>query len=255
MSIRNTARQLNLHSDSSYRFERGVDPEGVDWASRRCCELILDLAGGELAEGVVDVGPQPAAASSRSCCAMAELKRILGIEVDPDRVRGDPRRAGHCGDRGRRRRSRAVVPPSWRRDLYARDRPGRRGRPDPRLRADPRGRARAHGPFGPQPRGPRAGQGPAGAGGRRLRRSADAQRGRRSDLGRLQPLDRCPAAGQPDCRCSAGPIACGGAWSPACWAPGEPTSRWPTRRSSCSRSPRSTCRVPGSCRWRSRCSP
>ncbi len=52
LSIRNTARKLNLHSDSSYRFERGLDPQGVDWASRRCVELILELAGGELAEGV-----------------------------------------------------------------------------------------------------------------------------------------------------------------------------------------------------------
>ena len=67
VSIRNTARQLNLHSDSSYRFERRIDPEGLDWASRRCCELILELAGGELAAGVVDVG-QPPPRASRSCC-------------------------------------------------------------------------------------------------------------------------------------------------------------------------------------------
>ena len=56
LSIRNTARKLNLHSDSSYRFERGLDPAGVDWASRRTCELILELAGGELAAGVIDLG-------------------------------------------------------------------------------------------------------------------------------------------------------------------------------------------------------
>ena len=46
LSVRNTARRHNLHSPSSYRFERGVDPAGIDWASRRCCELILELAGG-----------------------------------------------------------------------------------------------------------------------------------------------------------------------------------------------------------------
>ena len=57
VSIRNTARQLNLHSDSSYRFERQVDPEGLDWASRRCCELILEIAGGELAAGIGRRGP------------------------------------------------------------------------------------------------------------------------------------------------------------------------------------------------------
>ncbi|MGP8179298.1 MAG: SDR family NAD(P)-dependent oxidoreductase, partial [Acidimicrobiales bacterium] len=46
VSIRTTARQLGLHSDSSYRFERRVDAEGIDWASRRCAELILEIAGG-----------------------------------------------------------------------------------------------------------------------------------------------------------------------------------------------------------------
>ena len=47
-AIRQTARKLKLHSDASYRFERPLDSHGVDWASRRCCELILKLAGGEL---------------------------------------------------------------------------------------------------------------------------------------------------------------------------------------------------------------
>jgi len=37
LSIRRTARKLKLHSPSSYRFERKVDPVGVDWASRRVC--------------------------------------------------------------------------------------------------------------------------------------------------------------------------------------------------------------------------
>ena len=45
-AIRQTARKLKLHSDASYRFERPLDSHGVDWASRRCCELILKLAGG-----------------------------------------------------------------------------------------------------------------------------------------------------------------------------------------------------------------
>src|SRR5262245_20217525 len=52
LSIRTTSRKLKLQSDSSYRFERGVDPEGIDWASRRCCQLILELCCGQLAAGV-----------------------------------------------------------------------------------------------------------------------------------------------------------------------------------------------------------
>ncbi len=80
-SIRATARALKLHSDSSYRFERGVDPYQLDWASRRCCELILQVAGGELLAGAVDVG-KPAAKDTKSVTLrFARLKKVLGIEV------------------------------------------------------------------------------------------------------------------------------------------------------------------------------
>jgi len=125
VSIRNTARALNLHSDSSYRFERGVDPMGVDWASRRCCELILELAGGELARGVVDVGrrpPQPQLITLR----LSQIERILGIEIPLERVREILLALGlrevEDGARGREGKESAsatltLLPPSWRRDL------------------------------------------------------------------------------------------------------------------------------------------
>lgn len=80
LSIRNAARKLALRSDSSYRFERGVDPEGVEWASRRCCELILEICGGELATGTLDVGPKPAARDAITL-RLAQLKRIIGIDI------------------------------------------------------------------------------------------------------------------------------------------------------------------------------
>jgi len=126
VSIRNTARTLNLHSDSSYRFERGVDPMGVDWASRRCCELILELAGGELAGGVIDVGRRPVEPKPITL-RLAQLKRILGIEIPPERAREillalglreapPPKRSGTAAKRPARRTLR-VIPPSWRRDL------------------------------------------------------------------------------------------------------------------------------------------
>ncbi len=113
-SIRSTARRLNLHSPSSYRFERGVDPEGIDWASRRCCELILQLAGGELAQGVIDVGR---ARKPRAPIVLryAELARILGIDIPPDEV---VRILGMLGGTINEREGERVVvePPSWRRD-------------------------------------------------------------------------------------------------------------------------------------------
>ncbi|MBM7625005.1 phenylalanine--tRNA ligase subunit beta [Sporohalobacter salinus] len=59
VSIRQTAKKLGLHSESSHRFERGVDINSSDLASRRAIELILDLAGGEVAKGVIDKYPNP----------------------------------------------------------------------------------------------------------------------------------------------------------------------------------------------------
>ena len=80
-SIRGTARELNLHSDSSFRFERGVDAEQLDWASRRCCELILELAGGELLEGSIWTGEQPPAAPDPVTLRFARTKQVLGVDV------------------------------------------------------------------------------------------------------------------------------------------------------------------------------
>jgi phenylalanyl-tRNA synthetase beta chain len=49
ISIRRTSRKLALSTDSSYRYERGVDPKGPEYAAMRAIELILKVAGGELA--------------------------------------------------------------------------------------------------------------------------------------------------------------------------------------------------------------
>jgi phenylalanyl-tRNA synthetase beta chain len=115
LSIRNTARQLNLHSPSSYRFERGLDPAGIDWASRRACELILELAGGELDAGVVDVG---AVVSARRpvTLRLAQLKRILGIDIPPAEVARILAALG-CEHSQQTSETITITPPSWRRDL------------------------------------------------------------------------------------------------------------------------------------------
>ncbi len=125
LSIRSTSRKLGLQSDSSYRFERGVDPEGIDWASRRCAELILEIAGGELAAGAVDVIealPERKPITLR----FSQLKRILGIDVEPQVVRQillalgcqeQPAEltASPVAEKGGQ--SVTVIAPSWRRDL------------------------------------------------------------------------------------------------------------------------------------------
>ena len=58
-NIRATSKNLELRTESSYRFERGGDAGICDWASRRAAQLILETAGGELADGSVDAYPHP----------------------------------------------------------------------------------------------------------------------------------------------------------------------------------------------------
>jgi phenylalanyl-tRNA synthetase beta chain len=115
LPIRATARKLKLHSPSSYRFERGIDPEMIDWASRRCCELILKHAGGELVEGVVDVG-QPPAKRQPITLRLSQLNRMLGIDVPADVVRRILTTLG-CAEQTANATQVIAVPPSWRRDL------------------------------------------------------------------------------------------------------------------------------------------
>lgn len=116
MSVRNTARALNLHSPSSYRFERGVDLEQLDWASRRCCELILEVCGGELADGSVVAGPKWEPAREPISLRYAQVERLLGIPVTPDEsdrilVSLGLEKTGGDSDAGQ------FLTPSWRRDL------------------------------------------------------------------------------------------------------------------------------------------
>ncbi|MYF98703.1 phenylalanine--tRNA ligase subunit beta [Candidatus Poribacteria bacterium] len=71
-SIRATAKKLGMHTEASYRFERGVDPEAVIPALDRATQLIVELAGGTVCEGVIDVYPGKS--------------ELLQIQLRPDRV-------------------------------------------------------------------------------------------------------------------------------------------------------------------------
>src|SRR5487761_988298 len=84
ISIRRTSKTLALRTEASMRFERGVDIELADVASRRAAELIQQLAGGEVLAGVVDVYPHPAAPEKIEL-SRKELLRIMGADV-PDRA-------------------------------------------------------------------------------------------------------------------------------------------------------------------------
>jgi phenylalanyl-tRNA synthetase beta chain len=83
IAIRRAARFLKLHTEASTRFGRGADPEMAELASRRAAELILQLAGGELLSGVVDIYPGKRA-PKKLRVTRAEILRVMGADV-PDK--------------------------------------------------------------------------------------------------------------------------------------------------------------------------
>jgi phenylalanyl-tRNA synthetase beta chain len=80
VSIRKTARRLNLATDASYRFERGVDPEGTINALNRATELICKLAGGSAPDNGVDSFPGKKAATTLSL-SVPRTNVLLGLEL------------------------------------------------------------------------------------------------------------------------------------------------------------------------------
>ncbi len=85
ISVRTTARRLALPSESSFRFERIVDIESIDWASKRTAQLITQVAGGKVAKGVVDIYHKKSE-PKRVALRLNRLKALLGIEIPQDEV-------------------------------------------------------------------------------------------------------------------------------------------------------------------------
>ncbi|MCX7823776.1 MAG: phenylalanine--tRNA ligase subunit beta [Syntrophobacterales bacterium] len=59
ITTRRTSKKLRLTTESSYRFERGIDPEGVIRALDRAAQLMKELGGGKISKGRIDVYPRP----------------------------------------------------------------------------------------------------------------------------------------------------------------------------------------------------
>lgn len=85
-SVRRTSRLLALSSDSSYRFERGVDISGVAFALDKLTELIVKLAGGEV-KGVIDEYPRPVTTAAVAL-NIERAAKFLDMELTADEVTG-----------------------------------------------------------------------------------------------------------------------------------------------------------------------
>ncbi len=82
-SIRKTAKYLQLSTDSSYRFERGTDPNNTLWAAERTAQLIAELGDGKIAKGFIDVYPNRIK-EKKLILRVSRVNKLLGFEVSKD---------------------------------------------------------------------------------------------------------------------------------------------------------------------------
>lgn len=82
--VRRASRSLGLISDSSYRFERGIDPEGVALASARAVELILQVAGGVADETLWVAGKSHERREVK--LRHARVRSLLGLDLSNDEI-------------------------------------------------------------------------------------------------------------------------------------------------------------------------
>ena len=118
-ATRRTSRALGLRTDAAYRFERGADIEGLVDANDRACQLMAELAGGQVARGMLDVYPRRRK-PVRVRLRMSRVERVLGVA--PTRAHARKILTGlGLGVRDRGPALLDVEIPSFRRDLSMED--------------------------------------------------------------------------------------------------------------------------------------
>ncbi|UCC73249.1 MAG: phenylalanine--tRNA ligase subunit beta [Gemmatimonadota bacterium] len=83
--VRHASKGLALDTDASFRFQRGMDPEGLPCAMQRVIELILTVAGGTVDGDAIDVHPSPL---ERRFVGLRprRVNHLLGVELEPGTI-------------------------------------------------------------------------------------------------------------------------------------------------------------------------
>ncbi len=113
-SVRRTSKFFGINSDSSYRFARGVDPDGVLLALNRCCQLLADFAEGTVCADSYDIYPRPLS-RPRIELDLKFISARLGFTVETNEARKVLERLG-CTINGSGDKL-LVNPPAYRMDL------------------------------------------------------------------------------------------------------------------------------------------
>ena len=86
-NIRKTSKKMGLQTESSFRFERGIDPEGVMRASNRATQLIVDLCGGNALKGAIDIYPC-LLPNKEISLGIKKTNRVLGTSLKKEEIKG-----------------------------------------------------------------------------------------------------------------------------------------------------------------------
>jgi phenylalanyl-tRNA synthetase beta chain len=116
-TIRRGARFLGMGTDAAFRFERGIDPEGVVRALDRAAQLIADLSGGTVCKGHIDTYPQKVAVSGPITIRMKRVEDILGTPVKASEARAIFKSL-EMTVKTQGKGALAVTPPTFRVDLW-----------------------------------------------------------------------------------------------------------------------------------------
>lgn len=84
-SIRKTGRALGLRSEASARFERGIDAEGCTASLDRCAQLLQEMGACDVAQGIIDVYPEPQAVTRISFTA-EQINTYLGTSIPAEQM-------------------------------------------------------------------------------------------------------------------------------------------------------------------------
>lgn len=85
-TIRKSAKYHQLSTDSSFRFERGVDPNMTTFALKRAAQLMVEIAGGVISSDIKDVYPEPIQPFNVKV-KWAHIDRLIGKKLDHDLVK------------------------------------------------------------------------------------------------------------------------------------------------------------------------
>jgi phenylalanyl-tRNA synthetase beta chain len=120
VSIRRTSIKLNLRSEASSRFEKGISPELAPIALRRATQLLLELAGGKAAKGIADA--YPGKKESKPILLPKErIRRVLGLELSTERIQKVLESLGFSCKLAEASGDLMVTVPYWRTDVRMSD--------------------------------------------------------------------------------------------------------------------------------------